>query len=405
MYFQLTSAVKRRFIGELRRLWATHPKYRDIVDHIQGKFSFKERPQYGIIVKNSGGSKVDLSADNYLGVVKSYVLLSKVVRKPGISVEWVREDAVAIQQNGGRFPSAPGVYFLDVQSDPNQEGGCQFFVDPLLDVSHEQVALLDPLSAQLAEPPLQGTVRLFEMPSGVLLYEGANYTLTLGPDGKPDGGVALLQPVTGGRWLQADYRYVGVSHGPYPIYEMYANNTAIPGVVLAFGNRVEAGDQVAVIVQKARYPAALEYGGRWELSLDFDVMARDVYSQQEILDQTVMWIWAVLRSQLASQGIEITDVSLGGESEEVYDEGGDDYFYNASFSLTCQTDWSVHVPLDQWLRQVSDLTLDQSREASILSDDDIAAVRGNIQAVESLGLQGIQDPFWSGRKGTFPMIQ
>ncbi len=51
MYNFLTEATKRRFILELRRFWQYHPKYRDIVDHIQNKYSFRERPQYGIILK------------------------------------------------------------------------------------------------------------------------------------------------------------------------------------------------------------------------------------------------------------------------------------------------------------------------------------------------------------------
>lgn len=405
MYFQLTAAVKRKFIEELRRLWATHPKYRDIVDRIQGKFSFKERPQYGIIVKNSGGSRVDLSPDNYIGLVKSYVFLNRVVNKPGVAIEWVREDAVALQRNQGQFPSAPGVYFIDIQDDPDQPGEHIFFVDPLLDVYHEQVMLLTPTTANLAQAPLAGTVRLFEMPARYMLYEGTNYTLDAGPDGKPTGGITLLQPITGGRWLEADYRYPIDSLGPFPIYEMYANNSAIPGVVLAFGTQVETGDQLAVVVQAARYPAALEFGGQWELSLDFDVVARDVYAQQEILDRTVMWLWGVLRSHLYYQGIEITDVSLGGESEEVYDEAGDDYFYNATFSVTCRTDWSIHIPMAAWIRQASDLTVTQAKAAASMTDDEVAQVQGNIQAVATLGLESVQDPFWSGRQGTFPILR
>ena len=98
-------------------------------------------------------------------------------------------------------------------------------------------------------------------------------------------------------------------------------------------------------------------------------------------------------------------MSLGGESEEVKDETGDDYFYNASFSVTCQTEWSIHVPLDAWLRQASDLTVAQAKAASVLSDEEVARVEGNIRAMTSLGLQSIQDPFWSGREGTFPIIR
>lgn len=398
MYFQLTEAVKRRFIDELRAYWKHHPKYRDdLANNIQGKFSFKERPQHGIIVKTGSGNRVDLSADNYLGMVESYVLLTRVKNKPGMSVEWVREDARAIQVNGGRFPSPPGVYFIDLA----EEG--QFWVDPLLDVYHEPVSITG-VTGQLQHPPLTGTLRLFEMPSGFMYQEGVNYTLGIGDDGLPDGSLTLTLPLTGGRWLQADYRYPDESRGPFPYTEMHADNQAIPGCVLAFGRRAEKGDQIAVIVHDIRRPAYLEYGGKWELTLDFDVMSRDVYAQQEIVDQTVIYLWGILRSRLSHQGIEVTDVTLGGESEEVYDENGDDYFYNAAFTVVCQTEWSIHVPLDGWLRQVAPLTVAQAKEIAALPDEALAGEDGNI-GIDALGLESIRDPFWSGRAGTFELVR
>ena len=403
MYFQLTSALKRRFISELRMYWMHHPKYRDdLPNNIQGKFSFKERPQHGIIVKTGSGNRVDLSADNYLGVIESFCLLTKVTNKPGFSIEWIREDGRAIQQNNGTFPSQAGIYYIDVQEE---NGGLVFYVDPLLDVFHEPVSLIDLTVAQLQQPPLTGTLRLFEMPSGFKYVEGVNYTLDTDPTGKLTGGVTLMKALTGGRWLQADYRYPIESRGPYPIVEMHANNVAIPGVVLAFGRRAQAGDQMAVMAHSIRQPAYMEYGGRWDMTLDFDVMSRDVHAQQEIVDQTVIYLWGVLRSQLSHQGIEITDVTMGGESEEVYDETGDDYFYTASFTLTAQTEWSIHVPLDSWLRSAAPLTAAQAAQIAGLADDDLAGQDGNIKVLEGLGLEAIQDPFWSGRRGTFELVR
>lgn len=409
--------MKRRFISELRKYWSYHPKYRDdLVPNIQGKFSFSERPQHGIVIKTGSGNRMDLSADNYVGVVESYCLLTRVRNKPGLSIEWVREDSIAIQNNGGMFPSAPGIYYIDiVQPDKDldtEERRCAyaantdlvFYVDPLLDVYAEPVALPDGVSGQLAHVPTK-SLRLFEKPSNWLLEEGVDYTLDVDAGGKVTGGITMLKPLTGGRWLQADYRYQGESVGPFPLVEMHANNSAIPGVVLAFGRRVQAGDQLAVMVHDIRRPAYLEYGGRWDLNVEFDIFSRDVYAQQEISDQTVMYLWGVLRSHLSHQGIEITDISLGGESEEVYDENGDDYFYNYNFSMTCQTDWSIHVPLDGWLRSASPLTATQHRQISALPDDELAGQYGNIQLMDALGVESIQDPFWSGRGGTFEMLR
>lgn len=397
IYYQLTGALKRRFIEELRRYWATHPKYRDeLVPNIQGKFAFTERPQHGIIVKTQGGNRVDLSADNYVGIVESYCLLTRVKNKPGISVEWVREDSVAIQKNGGRFPSPPGFYYIQIDKEAEQ---LVFYVDPLISVTREAVAMPNEAQGVLAHLPVPGSLRLYELPSGFRLVEGVNYTLG------EQGTITFLTPITGGRTVTADYMYPIESRGPFPIREMYANNIAIPGVVLAFGRRVEAGDQFAIMVHDIRRPAYLEYAGKWEISLDCDVMSRDVYAQQEIVDESVLYLHAVLRPRLSHMGIEITDISLGGESEEIYDENGDDYFYNATFSITAQTEWSIHVPIDGWLRTLSPLTRRQAVRVAGLSDDELRDEMGNIRVLESLGLDSIRDPFWSGRRGTFEMVK
>ena len=162
---------------------------------------------------------------------------------------------------------------------------------------------------------------------------------------------------------------------------------------------------MAVVVQDRRKPAALEFGGRWEMSLEFEVMARDVYAQQEISDFSVMFLFGVARNRMSSEGIEIKDISLGGESEEVYDENGDDYFYNASFSLTAETDWSVHVPLTSTLRMVSALTQEQAAEFANLSDEEAGGRGNNIEMFEALGLNEFGDPFFRNRDRAYEVIR
>ena len=404
MYFMLTAAVKRRFILELRRYWATHPKYRDIVDNIQGKYSFKERPQHGIIVKTGSATKVDLSPDNFKGTVISYVLLAKYKGHPGLSIEWIREDQLAILANSNQFPSPPGVYYIGVEQDPDDENELVFYVDPLLDVYHEQVV---PTGTQaiLNNAPVDGTIRLYEMPSGFLLVEGVNYTLVRDSQSKPTGEITLTNALTGGRYLSADYRYPAPSSQPWRITPNFSNNQAIPGCVLAFGNRAEKGDQMAVVVQDRRSPTALEYGGRWSLTVDFDVTSRDVFAQQEIADFSVTYLWGILRPQLSTEGMEMMDISMGGESEEVYDETGDDYFYNSTFSLTVETEWAYHVPLPVFIRQVSPLNSQQYQIMAGLPDEAVGAVQTNIRMMDSMGLEAVADPFFVGRTETYEVIR
>lgn len=408
MYYFLTEATKRRFILELRRFWQYHPKYRDLVEHIQGKYSFRERPSYGIILKTSSANHVQLSADNYLGVVQSYVMLARYKDKPGLSIEWVREDAVAIRDNEGVFPSPPGIYFIEIteatESSPpySVEPSYEFMVDPLLEITNETATKVNDFTWMVSNPYHAGSTRVFEMPGSIPLVRGVNYT-----ESPTTGEIVLTIPLESGSYLSVDYRYPGASTGPWKIQENFAHKMAIPGCVLAFGRRVQKGDILAVVVNSRRQPAALEYGGKWDISLDFDIVARDPYAQQEITDATVMYLWGVARNRLSTEGIEITAVSMGGETEEIFDETADDYFYNASFSVQTQTDWSIHVPLSATIRRVVPLTQEQIAQVAGMTNDQLleAGAVTNIQLLESLGLQSFDDPFFSGKTSTFETIK
>ena len=390
MYYVLSHALTRRFIEELRGFWSYHPRYRDdLVNNIQGKYAFDERPQHGIIVKNSGGSLVKMAADNFIGTIHSHAYLSKVDGFNGTFIEWVREDAVAIQRNSGKFPSHAGVYYIEVTAyDENTSTG-EFYVDKLLDVRGESLTLVDNQEGTLQRKPLDGTLSMYRMPSGALIRD-----YTYNPQ---DNSIKLGQPLANGHSVVADYRYPAPSVGPIPFKSMRANNTAIPGVVLAFGREVEVGDRLAVVVTSRRHPSHQEFGGRWSLGMDFDVISRDVFSQREIIDRTVTYIFGVLRPRLSTEGIEILDINLGGEMEEVYDETGDDYFYNGSFSLTVETEWSIHVPLGPWIRSVSPLSVEDQKQAETNQSDP--------PSLRSLGLRRSIDPFIPGRNATYEVIK
>lgn len=370
MYYRLTEQTKELVIGELRKFWANHPRYRDIVDNIQGKFSFDERPQYGIIVKTGNATKVQLAPDNYVGQVVSHVSLANVAGSRNSSLEWVREDIRAITDNNGVFPTQPGVYYGEITSPT------EFHIDPLFYVRNESPLKVAPKTYQLLNTPVKGSVKVYEQPSNVYLIEGRDYNLVLGADGKPTGEILLESELPPKFFLGADYRYPGPSIGPVPFKPRFADNKTLPGCVLAFGRRAEVGDKFAVVVTEHRENSALEYGGKWELTVDMDITARDVYSQQEIADLTAVFLWGILRSQISGYGVDITDVSMGGESEEIYDENGDDYYYNSSLTMTLQSDWALYVPLHYKVRGISSLEL---------------------KVREDLGLTSFEDPFFTSR--------
>ena len=394
MYYVLSHALTRRFIGELRRFWSYHPRYRDdLVDNIQGKYSFDERPQHGIVVKTSGGSLLKMAADNFIGTVRSHAYLSKVDKFPGMFIEWTREDAVAIQNNGGRFPSPAGVYYIEVTAFDESTSKGEFYLDRLITVRDESVSLVNSQEGTLQHKPLKGTLALYETPSGIRLH---NYEIDY-----ETAALKLVQPLSNKMGLSADYRYPAESLGPIPFTCMRANNTAIPGVVLAFGREVEVGDRLAVVVTNRREPAYQEYGGRWQINMDFDVISRDVHSQREIVDRTMTYVFGTLRPRLSTEGIEIMDLSFGGEIEEVYDETGDDYYYNANFSLTLETEWSIHVPLGPMMRSVSAI----SKADMSGAEADPNNAPSESLAMRSLGISRSLDPFVPGRNAEYEVIK
>jgi hypothetical protein len=416
VFANLTEAMKRRLLLELRRFWSYDPKYRDVlVDNIQGKYAFSERPQMGIILKGSSASQMPLSADNFQATVVSYCHLAKVFGKPGLSIEWVREDARAIQKNGGVFPSPRGIYFIEVRledasiTDPNcptPMNGEQlvFYVDPLLDAIDEQPTRLSALVYQVAQEQFyDGSLRVYQMPGNVPLTLGRDYTAD--PE---TGTLTLARPLpTNADFLSVDYRYAGESVGPFPVPQDGSNNTAIPGVVLAFGRRSEDGDIMTVVVGDVREPSAREYGGRWEMSFDMDIMARDTAAQQEITDRTLMFLYAVARNRLSEEGIEITQVGMGGEAEEVYDETGDDYYFTASINLTILTDWCLHVPLDHAFTRVIPVALASEQAVSGLSDEQLAASGSptGLYATQDLRFLSPTDPFFRDRSRDYELIR
>lgn len=293
-------------------------------------------------MKGSSANKVALSSDNFIGTIDSHVMLA-YVGAPVYPIEWVREDLGAVRANGNMFPLQPGVYYIEILEAPtNPTDPGKYMIDPLLTVTGEAVLQFQSgieREAQLQNIPVSKTVRLW-LNNNTLLREGPDYTVDY-----RTGAILLKTRAPTYATLVADYRYEIPSLGPIDFWWNQADRTTLPGVVMAFGKRARKGDKVAVVVYEDRVQAAQAYGGKFEVSFDLDVIAQDPAQMEEIADYTVMTLWAERKEALATEGIEVVDISMGGEAEETYDETGDTYYYNASVSLQLRADWEAHVPL------------------------------------------------------------
>lgn len=353
MYYYLVSALKRRLILELQGTFASHPVYRKVVPFIQNRFAFDERPQMGIVIQGSSANKVQFSPDNYVGTVVSHVMLAYVDR-PQFPLEWVREDLNAVRDNNDVMPSPPGVYFMEILSAPtHQEEPGYFALDPLFTVHDEAVLLFQSgveKEAQLQQVPVQQTLRLF-LNRRTLLIEGQDFNVDYS-----NGSIELISNFNPNDRLTADYRYAGASIGPVPFFWNQADFKTLPGVVMAFGKRAEQGQKVAIVIYQDRVQTAQAFGGKFEANFDVQVIARDTTQMEELADLVVMYLWGQRKDALEFEGIEILDVSMGGEAEEPADETGDLFFYTASLSIQLRADWEIHVPIPLTISRVTPTT-------------------------------------------------
>lgn len=349
MYYNLLSTLKRRMILELQASFSRHPIYQKIVPYIQNKYSFQERPQMGLVLKGGSATKVVMSGDNFVGMVQSYCMLA-YVGAPCYPLEWIREDSAAVYASGGRPATLPGVYYLEVLSCPEDSGSIgSFCIDPLVTQYDEAVLVIHSgveSEAQLEAVPLDGTLRLW-LNGRELLVDGTDYLVG------SMGSLTFTRVFNSGDQITAEYRYARDSMGPFDWQWNTSDATTLPGVVLAWGKRARVGDKVAIVVGVERTDAAKAYGGKYEVSLDLDCIARDPAQLEEVSDLVVMYLESDKKPRLESEGIEVLEVSLGGESEETYDENEGSFYYMSSVSIRLRADWEVHQPLPLTISRVS----------------------------------------------------
>lgn len=343
----LTNATKTRVIRELRKMVYDHPRYRGDHLNVQNKFSFEERPQRGIIVNGASADRVRLSADNYMGRLSSFVMQTTVGAHPGTSLEWVKENSAYLEQfspDRSVFPTPPGVYLMRILSLPNEEQNLPgyYTLDPYLTVTDESLITFGfspDLFAQLTHQNIY--------PNSLRLWLDGRRPILENIDFRVDyeaGEITFLKSIPQGSTIFADYRYRIETQGPFPFKRESSDEEAIPGAILAFGDRVWKDDQLAIVVSPDRAESAEVYGGKFEVSFELVTFSRDAEDREKFSDYVV---YKILESQnrWGFEGLELLDVSPNGESEEIYNETLDDYFYDSTISLSLRVDWQMFVPL------------------------------------------------------------
>jgi len=240
--------------------------------------------------------------------------------------------------------SPAGIYQLEITCGNTLLRKYEYMIDVLLEkeqVLFEQATGNETSTRLEYYPVFPKSLRLWENDN--LMYEGDDYVIDY------DTGIITLigaNRFLGNSRVRADYRVQGESTGPHPIpYLNYGDNESIPGIVVAFGNGVQIGDKQFVVVNKNRHVTALEYGGKWELNVGLDIYAKDLSKVEELIDITTSYFNAFRKSDFDGEGFVLVDVSFGGETEEIFDDGTGDVYYMGSVSYDFLTEWSMTKPL------------------------------------------------------------
>ena len=401
----LTSATKERLIHELKHILAEHPKYKSDSENVQNKFSFEQRPQRGIIVNNTTADMVRLAADNYMGRLGSFVMLAPVKNFPGTSLEWVHENfpiLEGVSPDRSVFPISAGVYIVKIiklPDDARQIPG-EFVVDPIITVLNEPLILFNSTADNYAQLSYQnvypGSLRL-SLNNKRGLIPGVDYSVNyLAEDDTTV--VTFLQPTPTGDAVYANYRYQIPQQGPFPFYRDWADTASIPGAVLAFGDRVQAHDEMAVVVTGTRSEVAEVYGGKFEVTFSLVVFARDSIDRERMSDYVVE---KVLERQniLGFEGLELLNISPGGEGEEIYNAEIDDYYYESEVSLSMRVDWETWVPIPMVIDRVDLTSESQANKLGFLNNQTPYDL---LQIATELGVTGF--PVKIGKKLTYERV-
>ena len=91
MDINLLEAVKTRLFDELEETLGRNTLFKDKIK-VFHKFPYKERVPHGVVLKNISFSRVKLSPDDFVGVLKSHCTTAHAEDLPGEFLEWVWED-------------------------------------------------------------------------------------------------------------------------------------------------------------------------------------------------------------------------------------------------------------------------------------------------------------------------
>jgi hypothetical protein len=332
MFYRVKNAVKKIIITEIQKLVVEHPEFHDTL--VINRYQDQEREKINVIVKSASTSSQRLGLDNYGCTIESYTSLAGLKGQRGDMLEWVRDDERNIQN---LVP--PGFYVIRMETMTS------FVIEQYLTIRREQLNLDEKniegnYLARLNHTNINTGSEVITDDTGLIFLRDKHYTIDY-----ETGLITFLTNTDGFYQILATYQYLQPQLGPFTVKQFEYNNTALPGVVLAFGDRVREGDIQVVLVSDKREPSALAYTGQWNMTLDMEVRAQDTDTSEKLVDYIATSFWAFKQIELCDRGITMTDISASGESEEQELDVPDEWSFVDTISMSLVVQWEVHVPI------------------------------------------------------------
>jgi len=332
MFYRVKNTVKKIIIKEIQNLVKEHPQFHDTL--VINKYQDQEREKINVIVKSASASSQRLSLDNFGVMAHSYTTLANIKGHRGDMLEWVSDD-----QNNIQDLVPPGFYVIRMVTIDT------FVIEQYLTIRKEPLEItdIDPQGHSLTylkHKEINVGSEVITDDRGQLFVKNEHYTINY-----DTGLITFLMNTNNIEGITATYQYLMPQLGPFQMKCFEMNNTALPGVVLAFGDRVREGDIQVVIVSDKREISAMVKTGSWNMTLDIEVRAQDTDTSEQLVDYISNYLWAYKQEELVDIGITITDISASGESEEQEVDVPDEWSFVDTISLTIIVQWEVHLPV------------------------------------------------------------
>lgn len=376
MYIQVTNKTKQRLIQKIRRKILEHPDFADTL--VTNKIPAKSQPSKAIVISSASGPRRRFDLGDLIREhEKARCGLIRTVENPSTSIEWVVDNQNTLVNEW----VTAGFYFVSITKVPTYNAKGTFDIVPVLKA--REVFEPGVTVAELARTPIEGRMKVYavftQSPYDVRdLYAPSQYVYDAS-----NNEVVLPQPLPREE-LVVEYLYDGTAQQNIEFSKNSYNTTALPGVVIAFGDRPVENDQQVVMVGSDFGTVSYDvYGGGFDLDIELTVYALDPDIQERMVDYLSVWLWYIKNELEAEDNMILHNVSIGGDSTDLQVEISSVPYFTATVSLEVTTHWEVRLPKTLKINGIH--LYDTAYLDGSLTDEEIAKISSSLIQVADLG--------------------